>query len=744
MEFNDPSRVLSVIDSLMVADSNRAANRAQIDDVFNGVPPYSQSEADEGKIDTNVNFLQGTRITADARGKLFTAMLAEEYPFTITLREGEPEMKTLWGSYITESICRTIRENLVYIEEQRNKHSSMILHGWGPMVWDHPDRWCPFFSSMEDTKFPGRTLCSLRNLEYFAVYRRYTPSQLQKKLDSKNAGWDKELAMQLIERAVKDVTKSIAFDDYMYRPELLSEDIKANSGFYESDAVATINTWEFYYKGDDEKIWLLVLPWDSNYASSVPLTKVGDQRRFLFRQTKPFAECFDEVLALTVTDGNAVAPNRLDTCRSLGFLLFALVHLDNRMRSKQFDSIFENLLTYFSGNTSDEESVPAFQLKNYGMIPSKYKMVPQSERHNINESLVYGGLGQLRQMMSEFSASFTEDFKTTANANETATAIMAKVNAAAQLLNGMLSMAYVFQVKEDREVCRRFCKQGTTDPDCKAFQEEMEEKGVPKELIDVTKWNIRRNKPIGVGNKTIEMVKTDKLMASRGAFDEEAQRMILLKFALANTDDPALAAELVPKDKKFEGSAQQWASISMGSLMQGLPVLVPSTIARGQYAFALLTLANVIVHRIEQNGSMATEEQVVGLATVVKEVYSQIQVIAQDPQKKQVVKILGDQVGQLQNKVKAYAQRLQEQGDQGGVDPAVAAAVEKARIEAISKAEINAMSSKAKENRKDEAFVREANRREAKARQDMAIQAMDAQAKIAMADAETAAKINRE
>lgn len=741
MQFKDASKAFWVIDNLRVADSERAANRARIDGVFNGNPPMTDAEAQQAHADTNTNFLQGARITADARGKMYSAMFGDDTLFSVSVKDAPEEMRSLWSQFITTEVNEIIRGCAVYLEEQRQAIASLILHGAAPMIWDHPDRWCPHFSSLEDTKFPGRTLVSLRNLQFFTVFRKYTPFELKQKLKNAPAGWNVKLANQLCEYAAKQVTKTTSSEDYNWKPELFEEDMKANSAFYSSDVVATVNTWELYYRGDDGKVHLLVMPWDV----VTPQGEDKPKKDFLFQSQKPVADNLSEVLWLATADGNTVPPFRIDTIRSLGFLLFALIQLDNRMRSKLFDSIFEHLSMYFKTTGGDPDQVPGLRLHNFGMVPRGLEVVPNTERHVINESLVAGGLSQLRQMMGEFSASFTADLNTTSsNPNSTATEIIAKVNAASALLNGMLTMMYQQKSQEYEEIMRRFCKRNSSDKDVQKFQKRMEQLGVPQEALQIENLRLRVNKPIGGGNNTLRMVKVDKLMAARGAFDEEAQRMILRQFAIANTDDPELATQLVKPQAIVESAAQQFASLAMGSLMQGIPVMEPSNIARGQYTFALIQLAGSVVQKIEAAGGMATEAQVLGLKTVLQEVFEQIDKIAQDPEKKQAVKILGDQAGQLLNMLKGYAQRLEESRKaNGGLTAEQMAEIESARIMAQAKADIQGAASMAKENRKDEAFQREAQRRQAQAELDNILKVQQARTTQAIQDAEAAAKINR-
>ena len=191
--FSDANKALTVITTMQQADVPRANNRARIDLVFNGNEPYTPAEVQQGRIDTNVNFLEGPNIAHSSRLKLYTALLGDERLFNIKFDQAPPEMKGLWEEVISEEINRKIKSKLCYFEEQRNKIASLVLHGVAPMVWSTEDCWYPKFASLEDWKVPGRTLVTLENMDYYAVYRRYTPYELYCKVfgEYAMAGWNK-------------------------------------------------------------------------------------------------------------------------------------------------------------------------------------------------------------------------------------------------------------------------------------------------------------------------------------------------------------------------------------------------------------------------------------------------------------------------------------------------------------------------------------------------------------------------
>lgn len=88
MSFKEPSRVWNVVSAMLEAEQPRSRNRARINATFNGNPPYSEEEARDNKIQTNVNFLEGTRIIHAARQQFTNAFLKPQNYFSVGLDTG--------------------------------------------------------------------------------------------------------------------------------------------------------------------------------------------------------------------------------------------------------------------------------------------------------------------------------------------------------------------------------------------------------------------------------------------------------------------------------------------------------------------------------------------------------------------------------------------------------------------------------------------------------------------------------
>lgn len=696
-EFSSPDSVYTVVNALLTADQPRAYNRALINDLYNGLPPFSEQEARENKLQTNVNFLEGPNIIHNARTQLSNAFLKPGYYFNVNLDAGPPHLRRTWSRILTQEINRILKRSLSYTEQLRSTHAQIVLHGIGPALWENPNEWCPYARGIEDVLVPSGTFIDMENLSHFAVFRRYTAAELYRKThgDAVDPGWDVPLADKCIATLSKQPVMATNWNDWRF-PEKLAEDIKENMGFYGSDAVPTLNCWDFYYLEKDGETWCRKVIIDSSNPTNAAGTSVAGLvsggNRFLYDPGKRYyAKHISEILHVQFADCSNIGPFRWHSVRSLGILLYNVCHLQNRMRSRFTDAQQMELMWFFRNvPEEDREKLLQVQLYHMGIIPRGVDFVTGPERFHPDINFIMAGLQQNRQLMSENSASFVQDVTKGPNGTEeTATLTMAKVNASSALIGSMLNLAYTYQTTQYREICRRFCV--SEHEDCVSFRERCLRQGVPEPVFDVQHWDIEPERVLGMGNKTLEIAQADKLMAARNFYDPEAQRHILHIYTEANSDDPKLADLLVPINGEAQGASksQHDANLAMGTLMQGLPVVVPRDTAIIDYVETILGLLHFKTQQIEKEGGMVSSmDELRGLINVTQHVRPLIEHIAQDRNEKQRVKIMMDVLGQSESLIKAFAQRWQEQ-NQDQLDPETVAKVQS--MQALTGAKLQTM-----------------------------------------------------
>lgn len=691
--FNTAQIIEDLVWSLRLADYPRSLNRARINELFNGAAPYSDKQARDNNLSVNVNFLESTKLAHDARRQFANAFNKPGNFFTVqNIDYGAKHKRKEWAKTITNEINRPMKRSLPYFETTQSKFANVVLHGIGPCAWDDKESWCPDALGVEDVLVPGNTRLDMKNLPFFAIFRPYTALQLHKLTSGPKVdpGWN----MSMVKKAIKYVDSQrldfgIPYSE-IYSPEKMAERFKSDAGFYASDNVPTIDCWDFYFYDDSgkESGWkrriVLDASWNLGVGGAMPSTvpdtsKIGTRGEFLYDSgDRIYASKLGNIIHWQFGDLSAVAPFRYHSRRSLGFLLFAICHIQNRLRCKFNDALFEHMLQFFRVRNLDEaERALKVNMVDKGFIDETVQFIPQAERWSINSNLIEMGLAANSQIIGQNTASYVQDYDfSKEQVAKTATQVMAEVHSTTALVSAMLMQAYEYQKHEYYEDARRFTIKNSKDPDVRQARLNMLKSGVPEAVINSDCWDIEPERVMGGGNKMLEMAIADRLMAARNLFDPEPQREILRDFTLAVTDDPGRTDRLVPQEPMRVTDSVHDAQLAAASLMMGLRVDVRTGQNHIEVVETLLGEMTMVVTQIQQSGGMATPDQIVGLNNMANYIGQHIQLIAQDKNEKARVKQYGDDLGKLMNFVKAFEQRLQEQqqaqaqqNGNGGIDP---------------------------------------------------------------------------
>lgn len=693
--FNDAAEIEMLVWWMRLADFPRGEQRAKIDRLFNGKPPWEEKDVDANHVRSNMNDLTGPSYMADARRSLSRALKTSNTYFKVNVDFGPVHKRGDWSSIITTKINERMKANRLYSETLSSQIALKCLHGNGPVFWVDRDIWCPSSLAIQDVLIPSRTLRSMENLDHFAVFRQWTYEQLYKMTHGPHV--DPAWQMDVVEGALKWVRDQMnAFlQSYAqwYAPQNIEEMVKENMGFMGTDAVATVDVWDFYYHSDENghEGWrrriILDTPMageistDNGKVPRIPMpSKNGydmDHGKWLYKpdNNRVYASKLSEILHWQFGDATASAPFRYHSIRSLGWLLYPQLHLQNRLFSKFFDHLFENLQQYFRvSNEQDHDRLVKLDLHNWGIIPDSTQFVKQDERWQINMPLLELGFGQIKNRLDQAAAQYREGRETERpSERETATAVMARVNAAAALVGSMNSDSYEEMSYQFMEVGRRYCNPKSMDKDVRKFRADVLSEGVPPEALNVERWTIEPDKILGNGNKMIAMAMVQQLMSTYQLHDPQAQREILNMHDREVLDNAPLANRLSGMDKRDVSDSVHKAMGMVGSLMQGIAPPPERGENPSEMAGTLMHAMASILQRVQQTGP--TPAELIGLKTMGAAIGMYIQILAQDKeatnQAREMEKDLKLLLDQVQQMGEALAKQAQAGGN-GGPSPEMA------------------------------------------------------------------------
>jgi hypothetical protein len=754
MTFTDQTKLLTVVRNLVKTDADRAFNRSRINAVFNGDSPYTDEEVAENGIATNVNFLEGTEVIHRARMQFYNAMLKNDRYFTVSVDFGPAYKRAEWGMIISQEIARVMKRSARYRHLIRSRFGGVVLHGIGPVTWHKDKDWCPKVHGVEDVLVPARTLQSLENLPYFAVRAVYTAAELAKFIQSGNSMWKADVLKRVLKSMTEKAGQAVSSSgmNTSDEPEAYLEDIKENGGYYDSDVAPHLKVFEVYYLDTekDSPIWRRKIVVDSaDCGNGIEGEPFKSDPVIFDSKAVDYGSEIGRILHVQFADGSVKPPFRWHSTRSLGYLLYSICHLQNRLRCRGYDATFESLMWLFrSSNAGDEERLRRVDLYDKGIIPQGLEWVSPSERPTVDWKLLEFSLSDNRSLISEKATTFTQDINDGTKKEMTATEARGRNAAASAIVGGMLNDAYAAEEEAHREIARRFAK--IEHKDCLEFRQRCQLRGVPPEAFNEPEkvWSVRTERTMGNGNKVVELEQAQGLLGIKDTAEvsPQSRRFVVRRYISALTDDPALASEIVPEEEQTPSSAVQMASLAWGTLMAGMPVVISDPVNPIEYINTLIQFLTTTVQRIEAAGGSPDMEKVQGLANAVQHITQQIEPL-------QVVEALAEQVrawqdalGQAANRIKAYVQRLQEaMAEQGGqMDPAEAAKLQAIIIGAQAKARIAEESAAQKRQHKEIAFHQDQERKNAATLAELKRKGVKTNADVAALDAKTRADIIRQ
>lgn len=703
MNFKTASSVETFIWSLLLGQQDAARNRSLLNLLANGAPPYTEEEAKQNHNFTNVNSLEFSDLLLGARRHISNAICSADPLFSLNLDYGPVHKRQHWGKTIEKEVNKILVDSSDFYDLREGVAGSVVLHGVGPSVWEDDERWLQTELGVEDVLMPSGTLRSLRNLPAFAIYRKYSINQLYNlthgpKVDP---GWNMPLVENVLEWVDKETTKLMSdnFNDTWF-PEKRVERWKEDSGCYASDMVPTVDAYDFFFWDDDgkEEGWkrrIIIDAWGSpgaiQAASSNRLKGTEFAKgKFLYDSgDRIYADKLDKFIHFQFGDASAVRPARYKSIRSLGWLTYSVCHLQNRLKCKFNDAVFESLMQYFRVNDpADRDRLQKIDLVHMGILQEGLNFVKPEERWKVDKAFVSEAISMNRQTMAEQSSSFVQDYDQENGEGETATRTMAKVNSQASLVSSMMNTIYYREEGRYREICRRVCIANSKDADVRSFRVKCLRQGVPEEALNSERWNIKINKIMGGGNRMLEVAIADKMFEKIGAYPPEAQNEIKRMYAGSITGDWKLASSWVP-DLPTVSDSMHDAEITFGALMSGSKVSPRPGLNALEVVETMLREIESKVQEILQSGGVGTPADFKGLTMADVYTESFIKQLAQDDSQKNAVKQFGDRLGKAGNEIKAMGQRQQQAAQksqaQNGQDPAAQAKVQALMMTAQAK-----------------------------------------------------------
>jgi hypothetical protein len=744
LKFDTVEHVEQLVWTMRLADLPRSEDRNVLNRTFNGEPPYDKRTEEENNIEVNRNFLEGCGNLTDARTQWNSNFLKPGDWYTVRLDSGPVHKRAEWSQTITTHMNRALKRNLPMISQVRETGAAVLLHGIGSVAWGDRRSPIPKTIPISSLMIPSETDIDMENLEYFAIFREMTPAQLWEKTHGPKVdpGWNLPLVESELKYVAQETQKQPNTTAFQFMPERITELFK-QGGFWGSDAVPTIDYWDFYFREYENGTgWYrrIFLDWSSSgrsvdlnskrAASSINRAGNETESKWLYTSGKrQYAQSWQEIIHCNFGDCSCVAPFKYHSVRSLGWMIWGLVDIQNQLDCKMTEQAFSDLMWFFRVAGQNEfNRIKKANFFHMGVIPQGISMLPAAERPEPNPQFIEMVLARNRDLITRHSAAYTRgnQQQSRGEKEKTATQVMAEENAVNTLVSGVVTMACTYETFKGREIARRLCIKNNPDPIARKFRHGCLVEGeVPPEYLDVERWDIECEPAMGAGNKTMQMAIVQYLNQVRPNLGPDAQRKVDHTGILTVTGNAQVAEDLAPirGQEPISRSAHD-AELATDRLMRGLALTPTPQMVHEDYVKVWLKDMTGIVGQIQQSGGVGTREQVSGLGNMAKHVGAFLQIMGQSKEEGPKVKQYGQALGQIMNLVKGFAQRLQQQaavgnGQGGGVRGEDKAKIAATMMMAQTKSKIAERSNAQRTAQKQVGFEMKEQQQERKHRADL-------------------------
>jgi hypothetical protein len=514
----DVDAARSIYLSLKKADEGSSRNRALIDGMFNGAPPFNANDLKEvGQGErTNLDFGEAAALKDQALAGYYDLTNSVDMLARVRTTYGSPEQAAEWSEIIGEEFHRTLRGWSEFEFNHQRLSDFFVTHGVGVAYFEDELDWRWRVTGLNEFRIPRGTRASEAEIEVATVDREYRSDELYGFIRdpeiAASLGWDVATVKEALKRACAQDTTTSLGDWEKLEVELKNNDILY--GTAKSKVVKVVHMWVKEFCGCVTHLIFLQEP--------LP-TDVGAMKEsFLYRKEKRF----DSPTQCWVTFTYGVGNGTYHGIRGLGFKIYPHIQVLNRLRCGMVDGALLSSSLIVQPSDSSTRALDDLTLTYYGpyaLFPPGLKIVDKAVP-NLQQNIIPVINDMAMQMSNNTGAYQTRANTGDSNQARTAYEVKAQLQKEAVLSNASINLFYHPWKRILTEVFRRLTRRdyNAREPGGKEaveFRKRLLKRGVPEEAIHRV-INVEPVRAIGYGSPAMRMAAIDETMSIFGSLDE--------------------------------------------------------------------------------------------------------------------------------------------------------------------------------------------------------------------------------
>ena len=558
----DAASANAIYGVLKKADERSSINRARVQAVFDGAPPYDPAvlrSTGQGQR-TNLNFGEAGRYLDVAVSGYVDLINAVQTLVNVTSTVGEEADKMHDETVIAEEATRTLRDWPEFHTSYLRLVNEFVIHGVGITYFEDPQNWRFRTCGFGDCLIPRQTIASEAGVEVAVFRRNYMLHELYAFIrDEKKAtdlGWNVKEVKRAMLTASTGSTVGRSFGEW----ERLESQLKNNDLYngIQSTTVPILHVLVREFKGT---------------VSHFIITEV-QPKDFMFKAVERFEHPEQAFIFFT----NGVGTNgTYHSVRGLGQKIFPHVQVSNRLRSQAVDGAM--LASSVMIQPDSQRALDELSLTYYGpyTVLSPNIQLIEKAVPNIGQAVI-PVINDVAEQMSQNLDFFTTRGAAAGSPYRTKLQVEAELEAATRLTASNLNLFYSSWRRLLREIVKRLINGPKSDPAVRDFFARCEARGVPEEIIKAIDFaSTTAVKAIGSGNASARSAALNDLEQLMPLFDETGRKNLVFDRVAARVGYDSASRYASPADVARPNSETKTADLENAIMEMGRPVEVLPT-----------------------------------------------------------------------------------------------------------------------------------------------------------------------
>ncbi len=652
----DSKSLHEIYKKLKDADDKSSRNRAEIQAMFDGVPPYSDADlvASGQAYRCNVNFDEAAAILESAMAGYVDLIHSVEHLLTLKTEYGDSKQRLETSQILAEELTRAIRSWPQFHFNYLLLAQYFIAHGIGIVYWEDDIDWRWKVSMFGDFLIPRKTLACEDEIEVAVCVRSYQAHQLYKFIEDPEVAADMGWNVEQVRKALMKATQGQlgTFTEW----ETLQTEFKNNDLFTGTAGASEIKVLHAWVKEFDGTIsYYMTL--ENNEAEEFLCVK-----RNLYNHINSAFVFFPFGIG---TNGY------YHSIRGLGYKIFPQIQLSNRLRCQMADGAM--LSSTLLLQPQNEQALEELNFTYYGpysvLAPDQINVVERAMPDVSKTAMPF--LQDLTAQMQYKTGAYENALAATNNSKEkTKFETQAILAGQSKLSLAALNLFYEPWGRVLKEVVRRFVCGCYVDGEAGSreileFKARCAMRGVsPEAIAAIDIDSVRPVRAIGSGSEAARLLATDELTQLMPGFDEYGRKAAIrdrvaarFGYDLADRYTPSPDAEARPViDVKM-------AMLENQDLRGGAEIEILPNENHLEHAKVHLSALADLAEGVDA-GEIPVEQVIDGLVSLFGHATQHVEQVSMDttiPEEGAMLRQALQQFGEIVNNGVKQVQRLREQ-----------------------------------------------------------------------------------